>query len=118
MSATLAKEDAALFAQVLLQVASVMHRQTPAFGDKSFSASSRWHSSTSFSASSRFALASASVSPCEMAAGTSSTKQVYPPSLAVENRSQFHTTGMPSDAACGNPSHEEFAPAETRLKSL
>src|SRR4029077_6500367 len=53
-----------------------------AFGERSFSARSRWHTSTSLSASSRFAFASASVSPCEMAAGTSSTKQVYPPSLA------------------------------------
>jgi hypothetical protein len=34
------------------------------------------------SASKRFALASASVSPCEIAAGISSTKQVYPPSFA------------------------------------
>ena len=46
------------------------------------SASSRWHSRTSFKASRRFALASSMVSPCEIAAGISSTKQVYPPSLA------------------------------------
>src|SRR5207249_7107328 len=45
-------------------------------------ASSRWHSRTSFKASRRFALASSTVSPCEIAAGISSTKQVYPPSLA------------------------------------
>lgn len=47
-----------------------------------FSARSRWHSKTIFSASKRFVLASASVSPCEIAAGISCTKQVYPPSLA------------------------------------
>src|SRR5436190_404295 len=85
--AALAKEDAPVPAQVPLQFAE-LHASTNssgsrrAFGDSFFSASSRWHSSTSLSASSRFALASAKVSPCEMAAGTSSTKQVYPPSLA------------------------------------
>jgi len=47
-----------------------------AFGERFSSASSRWHCSTSLSASSKFALASSIVSPCEMAAGTSSTKQV------------------------------------------
>lgn len=74
-------------AQVPLQVAelhasanSIGSRR--ALGDSPFSARSRWHSSTSLSASSRFALASPRVSPCEMAAGTSSTKQVYPPSWA------------------------------------
>src|SRR5204862_6728214 len=53
-----------------------------ASGESSFSASSRWHSRTSFKASRRFALASSRVSACEIAAGISSTKQVYPPSLA------------------------------------
>jgi hypothetical protein len=53
-----------------------------ASGDSPFSASSRRHASTSLSASRRFAFASARVSPCEMVAGTSSTKQVYPPSFA------------------------------------
>jgi len=85
--AALAKEAASLPAQVALQVAE-LHASTNssgsrrALGDRSFSARSRWHSSTSLSASSRFALASPRVSPCEIAAGTSSTKQVYPPSLA------------------------------------
>src|SRR5205814_2698526 len=65
-----------------LHVSAKSNGSRRAFGDRSFSASSRWHSSTSLSASRRFALASARVSPCEMAAGTSSTKQVYPPSLA------------------------------------
>jgi len=51
-------------------------------GYRSFSARSRWHSSTSLNASSRFALASTRVSPCEMVAGTFSAKQVYLPSLA------------------------------------
>lgn len=55
---------------------------------------SRWHSRTSFSASRRFALASASVSPCEIAARISSTKQVYPPSLAG---SKTAVTFMPVD---------------------
>src|SRR5439155_5009821 len=85
--AALAQEDAALPAQVPLQVEELhpsanSNGSRRAFGDRSFSASSRWHASTSLRASSRFALASAKVSPCEMAAGTSSTKQVYPPSLA------------------------------------
>ena len=53
-----------------------------ASGESSFSANSRWHSRTNFKASRRFALASSMVSPCEIAAGISSTKQVYPPSLA------------------------------------
>jgi hypothetical protein len=47
-----------------------------ASGESSFSASSRWHSRTSFKASRRFALASSRVSPFEIAAGISSTKQV------------------------------------------
>src|SRR5437762_13321364 len=50
--------------------------------ESSFSASSRWHSRTSFKASRRTAFASSSLSPCEIAAEISSTKQVYPPSLA------------------------------------
>jgi len=85
--AALAKEDAPLPAQVPLHVAelhasanSIGSRR--ALGDSSFSARSRWHSTTSLRASSRFALASPRVSPCEMAAGISSTKQVYPPSWA------------------------------------
>jgi hypothetical protein len=84
--AALAKEDASLPAQVALQVAE-LHASTNssgsrrAFGGRSFSARSRWHSSTSLSASSSFALASPRVSPCEIAAGTSYTKHVYPPAL-------------------------------------
>ena len=53
-----------------------------ASGERFFSTKSRWHCTTSFRASSRFAFASARVSPCEIAAGISSTKQVNPPSLA------------------------------------
>ena len=83
----LAKENASPFAQVPLRVAELHASANSsgsrrALGERSFSASSRWHSSTSLSASRRFALASSRVSPCEMAAGTSSTTQVYPPSLA------------------------------------
>jgi len=63
-------------------IPSCLQMPRKAFGDISFSASSRWHASTSLSASSRLAFASSRVSPCEMAAGISSTKQVYPPSLA------------------------------------
>src|SRR5881394_2413118 len=53
-----------------------------ASGEISCLANSRWDSNTSLRASNRFDLASARVSPCEIAAGISSTKQVYPPSLA------------------------------------
>src|SRR5207245_4400807 len=87
MSATLAVEDAAVLPEMSLQIRqphvpanSIVSRK--ASGESSFSASSRWHSRTSFKASRRFALASSTVSPCEIAAGISSTKQVYPPSLA------------------------------------
>ena len=77
----------ALFAQISLQVdalhasVSSMTSRT-ASGERFFSDRSRWHSRTSFNASSRFALASGSVSPWEIAAGISSTKHVYPPSFA------------------------------------
>ena len=87
MPATLAIKETTLFAQVTLQVnplhasGSSMISRT-ASGERFFSTMSRWHSKTSFTASKRFTLASASVSPCEIAAGISSTKQVYPPSLA------------------------------------
>jgi hypothetical protein len=85
--ATLTIKETPPFAQVPLQVnplhasASSMISRT-ASGERFFSTKSRWHSKTSFSASKRFALASASVSPCEIAAGISSTKHVYPPSFA------------------------------------
>lgn len=85
--ATLAIKEITLSAQVPLQVdplhgsASSMISRT-ALDERFFSTNSRWHSKTSFSASTRFARASASVSPCEIAAGISSTKQVYPPSCA------------------------------------
>ena len=85
--ATFAIKETTLSAQVPLQVnplhasASSMTSRT-ASDERFFSTKSRWHSKTSFSASKRFALASASVSPCEIAAGISSTKQVYPPSVA------------------------------------
>ena len=84
---TLAIKETTLFAQVALQVdplhgsASSMISRT-ASDERSFSANSRWHSKTNLTASRRFARASASVSPCEIAAGISSTKQVYPPSFA------------------------------------
>jgi hypothetical protein len=83
----LTEERTALFAQVAFQLrklhtpANSMLSRT-ASGQRFCSASSRWHSSTSLRASRRFALASSSVSPCEIAAGISSTKQVYPPSGA------------------------------------
>lgn len=104
MVATLAEEDATLLAQVTLQVRK-LHTSAnssvsrTAFGERFFSASSRWHSSTSLSASRRFVFASSRVSPCEMAAGISSTKQVYPPSLAGSKTAvnfmlpNYHTTG-------------------------
>ena len=87
-----------------------------ALGERSFSASSRWHCSTSLSASNRLAFASASVSPCEIAAGTSSTKQVYPPSLAgskiaVNFRSRRYRTALP----LASLRQERFAHAEHRL---
>ncbi len=84
---TLTEEGTALLAQVAFQLrklhtpASSMLSRT-ALGERFFSASLRWHSSTSLRASRRFALASSRVSPCEIAAGISSTKQVYPPSDA------------------------------------
>jgi hypothetical protein len=91
-----------------------------AFGESCFSASSRWHASTSLSASRRFAFASARVSPCEMAAGTSSTKQVYPPSLAgSKTPSEFQGEKLPRCVPIGNSinrrlgtnpkSHDRFA---------
>ncbi len=101
--ATLAIENAALLAQMALQVCK-LHASAnssvsrSASGERSFSANSRWHASTSLSASRRFAFASSRVSPCEIAAGISSTKQVYPPSLAGSNTavsftfSRYHTT--------------------------
>jgi hypothetical protein len=87
VAAAFAIKETTLSAQVPLQVnplhasASSMISRT-ASDDRFFSTNSRWQSKTSFSASKRFALASASVSPCEIAAGISSTKQVYPPSFA------------------------------------
>jgi hypothetical protein len=81
--AALTEKGTTLLAQVAFQLrkphtpASSMLSRT-ASGERFFSASSRWHSSTSLRASRRFALASSSVSPCEIAAGISSTKQVYP----------------------------------------
>jgi hypothetical protein len=87
MPATFAIKETTMSAQVPLQVepfhasGSSMISRT-ASDERFFSARSRWHSKTSLSASRRFTLASASVSPCEIAAGISSTKQVYPPSLA------------------------------------
>jgi len=106
VSATLAVKETALFAQVALQVNSLhasgssMNTRT-ASGDRFFSTKSRWHSNTNLSASKRFAFASASVSPCEIAAGISSTKQVYPPSFADSKtavnfmRLYYHNTVYP-----------------------
>lgn len=88
--ATLTVGNTRLATEIALQIgklhsyaSSKISRTAP--GERSFSASSRWQSSTSLSASRRFALASSSVSPCEIAAGISSTKQVYPPSFAGSN---------------------------------
>lgn len=80
-------EHAAMLPQMPLQIRQ-LHASAKssvsrtAFGDNSCSAISRWHSNTSLSASSKLTFASTSVSPCEIAAGTSSTKQVNPPSAA------------------------------------
>lgn len=97
--ATFAIQEATLCAEVPLQVnplhasaSSRISRTAP--DERFFSTKSRWHSKTSFSASKRFALASARVSPCEIAAGNSSTKQVYPPSLAG---SKMAVSFMPID---------------------
>jgi hypothetical protein len=104
VSATFTIKQTTLFAQIPLQV-DVLHASTSsmisrtASGERFFSTRSRWHSKTSFSASSRFALASGSVSPWEIAAGISSTKQVYPPSFAGSKTAVnfisvgYHTTG-------------------------
>ena len=87
VSSTFTIRNAALLAQISLQVdafhapASSMTSRT-ASGERFFSDRPRWHPRTSFSASRRFALASGSVSPWEIAAGISSTKHVYPPSFA------------------------------------
>ena len=103
---TFAIQNTTLFAQVALQVnafhasGSSINSRT-ASGERSFSANSRWHSTTNFRASKRFAFASASVSPWEIAAGISSTKQVYPPSFAGSKtavsfmRVCYHNTGCP-----------------------
>jgi len=72
--------NSASLRQIHASASSMISRT--ASGERFFSTKSRWHSKTSFSASKRFALASASVSPCEIAAGISSTKHVYPPSFA------------------------------------
>jgi hypothetical protein len=100
--ATLAIKETTSCAQVPLQVGafhasgSSMISRT-ASDEMFFTARSPWHSNTIFSASKRFVLASASVSPCEIAAGISCTKQVCPPSLAGSKtavsfmRKDYHT---------------------------
>src|SRR6266436_4928471 len=87
VGSTLAIQNATVLAQMAFQfrefhASAISITSRTACGERPFSASSRWHCSASLSASARFALASSMVSPCEIAAGISSTKQVYPPSLA------------------------------------
>lgn len=87
---TLALQRAAVTAKMPCQFrefhASVISKRSrTACGERPFCATSRWYCSTSLSASARFDFASSSVSPCEMAAGISSTKQIYPPSSAGSN---------------------------------
>ncbi len=90
VSASLTVENAPVPPQMLLQIRAFHESYTSvnsigsrtACRESSFSANSRWHSSTSFNASSKLTLASSRVSPWEIAAGISSTKQVYPPSAA------------------------------------
>jgi len=107
--ATLTIKLATLSSQVALQVdslhasASSMVSRT-ASGERFFSANSRWHSKTNFSASRRLALASSSVSPCEIAAGISSTKQVYPPSFAGSKTAVIFIRGrLPYAGFLANP---------------
>src|SRR5713101_5386994 len=74
-------QNATVLAQMAFQfrefhASAISITSRTACGERPFSASSRWHCSASFSASARFALASSMVSPCEIAAGISSTKQV------------------------------------------
>ena len=87
MRATFSIQHAAVVPQVALKIRQ-LHASTSSMGSrrapgaKFSSASCRWASSTDRSASNKFALASSTVSPWEIAAGISSTKQVYPPSDA------------------------------------
>src|SRR5437667_1669509 len=81
MGSALAIQNATMVAQMAFQLrefhaSAISKTSRTACGERPFSASSRWHCSASFSASARFALASSMVSPCEIAAGISSTKQV------------------------------------------
>ena len=81
MGSTLAIQNATMEPQMAFQfrefhASAISKTSRTACGERPFSASSRWHCSASFSASARFALASSMVSPCEIAAGNSSTKQV------------------------------------------
>src|SRR6202022_311958 len=81
MGGTLAVQNATMEPQMAFQfrefhASAISKTSRTACGERPFSASSRWHCSASFRASARFALASSMVSPCEMAAGISSTKQV------------------------------------------
>src|SRR6266446_4006670 len=83
MGSTLAIQSATVLAQMASQfrefhASAISITSRTACGERPFSASSRWHCNASFSASARFALASSMVSPCEIAAGISSTKQVEP----------------------------------------
>jgi hypothetical protein len=78
---TLAIKDTTLFAKVTLQVDPFQEsgnsiESRTASGESDFSTSFRWYCNTSLRASSKFAFASARVSPWEIAAGISSTKQV------------------------------------------
>src|SRR3989454_2309134 len=81
MGSALAIQNATMVAQMAFQLrefhaSAISKTSRTACGERPFSASSRWHCSASFSASARFALASSMVSPCEIAAGISSTTQV------------------------------------------
>src|SRR6266849_5342978 len=81
MGSTLAIQNATMEPQMAFQfrefhASAISKTSRTACGDRPFSASSRWHCSASLSASARLALASSMVSPCEIAAGISSTKQV------------------------------------------
>src|SRR5260370_39559449 len=81
MGSTLAIQNATMEPQMAFQfrefhASAISITSRTACGERPFSASSRWHSRASLSASARFALASSMVSPCGIAAGISSTKQV------------------------------------------
>lgn len=105
-NASIAAEMPFQLRQLHVPANSIVSRN--ASGESSFSDSSRWHSSTSLSASSRFALASSSVLPWEIVAGISSMKQEYPPSFAGSKTavnftpSQCHPAPPDATGSCLN----------------